>query len=74
MLIIADISFKNNVATSVSHIWRKQEIITKLVYHVSNINFIEAKLFAIRCGINHAMQLQDISHIIIITDTILAAK
>jgi len=59
MLIIVDMSFKNNVTISV--IWREQEIITKLVHHAFNVNFIKAKLFAIRCRINHAMQLQDIS-------------
>jgi len=72
MLIIVDMSFKNNVTISV--IWREQEIMTKLVHHVFNVNFIEVKLFAIRCRINHAIQLQDISHIIIITDTILSTK
>ena len=35
---------------------------------------MEAKLFAIRCGINHAMQLQNISCIIVIIDAIPAAK
>jgi len=74
MLIIADTSFKNNIITSVSHIWREQEIIAKLVHHASNVSSTEAKIFTIRCRINHAMQLQDISHIIIITDAILAAK
>jgi len=35
---------------------------------------MKAKLFAIRYGNNYAMQLQDISHIIVVTDAISAAK
>jgi len=35
---------------------------------------MEAGLFAIRCGINHAMQLQDISYIIVVTDAISTVK
>jgi len=45
-----------------------------MVYYTTNVNSMEAKLFTIRCGINHAIQLQDISHIIVVTDTIPAAK
>lgn len=74
VLIIADASFKNNITTSVSHIWRGQEIIAKLVHHTSNVSSTEAKIFTIRCGINYAMKLQDISCIIVITDAIPAAK
>ena len=70
MLIISDTSIKNNVATLVSYIYRDQEIIAKSVYHIMNITSIEAKLFTIRYRINHAIYLQDITCIIIITDTI----
>ena len=73
VFIIADVSIINNVATSVSYIQRERDIIVKIVYHATNVNFIEAKLF-IRYGINHAMQLQDISCIISVTDAISAAK
>jgi len=74
IFIIADVSIINNVATSVSHIQREQDIIVKIVYYATNVNFIEAKLFTIRYGINYAMQLQDISCIIFVTDAISAAK
>ena len=62
------------MATSISHIWRKQEIIAKSIHHVINITSIKAKLFAMRCGINCATQLQDIAHNIVITDAIPATK
>jgi len=35
---------------------------------------MKAELFTIRYRINHAMQLQDISHIIVIIDTISLTK
>jgi len=74
MLIIADASIKNKVATLVSHIYRGQEIIAKFIYYTMNVTSIEAKLFAIRYGINCVVQLQDIAHIIVITDVISATK
>ena len=45
-----------------------------MTHHVTNVNFTEAELFAIRYGINHTIYLLDINHIIIITDTIPAAR
>jgi len=39
-----------------------------------NITSTEAELFSIRCGINQAVKLPNISQIIIITDIILAAR
>jgi len=69
-----DASVKNNIAISVSYIHRDQEIIAKSVHHIINITSTGAKLFAIRYRINHAIHLQDVAHIIIITDTILATR
>ena len=74
MFLIADMSIINNVATSISYIQREQDIIFKIVHHTTNINSIKAKLFVIRYRINYTMQLQDISHIIVVTDIIPAAK
>jgi len=33
-----------------------------------NITITEAELFAIRCGINQAVEMASINHIIVITD------
>ena len=74
MFIIVNTSIINNVITSESHIQRKQDIIAKIIHHITNINSIEAELFAIRYGINYSIQLQDISHIIVVTDAIPTAK
>ena len=53
-LIITNTSVKNNVATSIAHVYIHDKPVIKTLYHVVNINSIEAKLFAIRCGINQA--------------------
>ena len=74
MLIILDVSVKNNIATSFSHIYRGQEIIAKSIHYTINITFIGAELFTIKYRINYAIYLQDVACIIIITDTIPATK
>ena len=48
--------------------------ITKTLYHVVYITSTEAELFTIRCSINQASNCNDISKIIIITDSIHVAK
>jgi len=53
VFIVIDASVKNNVATSILHICRGQEIIAKTVYYVMNMTFSKAELFAIRYGINY---------------------
>jgi len=57
ILIIIDVSVKNKVATLISHIYRDQEIIAKTVHHTMNVKPTEVKLFAIKCRINHTVQL-----------------
>ena len=74
MFIITNASIRNNITISITYIQRKQKVITKLAHHATNVNFMKAELFTIRYRINHAMQLQDISHIIVIIDTISLTK
>jgi len=57
VLIITDTSIKNNVAILISHIHRGQEIITKSVYHATNVNSTEAELFTIKYEINHTTHI-----------------
>ena len=51
-LVIMDASIKNNITTSIFHIHIRDQPITKTLYHAVNVTSTEAKLFAIRCGIN----------------------
>jgi len=45
-----------------------------MVHHAAFITSTEAKLFAIRCGINQACSIENISKIIVVTNSIHAAR
>jgi len=55
---------------SIVHIHSYLNSIKKTLHHAVSITFTEAELFAIRCGINQAIQIPEASHIIVITDSI----
>jgi len=73
-LIIMDTSVENNIAISISHIHIHNRPVTKTLHHTVNVMSTEAKLFTIKCDINKATNRNNISKIIIITDSIHAAK
>ena len=73
-LVVMDTSIKNQVATLIMHIHHQDCPIVKTIHYTINVTSIEAKLFAIRCSINQATQLQEIKKIIIITDSIHSAN
>jgi len=74
VIIIADTSIRNNIATSVSYIFSWYGNLSKIIYHAFNITLTEAKLIAIRCGINRPIQVSNVNKIIVIMDTIHATK
>ena len=69
-IVVSDASIKNNIATSIAHIHMVDKPLTKIVHHAVNITSTEAELFAIRCGINQTLRFNNISKIIVITDSI----
>jgi len=73
-LVITNASIKNNITTSISHIYVHNKPVTKTLHHAVNIMSTEAELFAIRYSINQATLHSDISKIIVITDSIDAAR
>ena len=73
-IIVSDITIKNQVATLIAHIHIHNNPVIKTIYHVVNVTFTKAKLFAIRCGINQVTQLVNINCIIIIIDSLYVAK
>jgi len=73
-IIALDASIKNLVAMSIAHIHTYDKLIIKTIYHAVNVTSTEAELFAIRCGINQSSCLNNISKIIIITDSIHPVK
>ena len=52
ILVIADAGVRNNITTSVTHIYRGHSIIKRTCHQAMNILPTEAELFAIRYGIN----------------------
>ena len=74
VVIISDISIKNSVAFSISHIHFFNNLLKRMLHYTVNIMPMEAELFTIRCGINQAVQIQHTSYIIVITDEIYAVK
>ena len=73
-IVILDASIKNKVSMSITHIYVHNFPVVKTIYHTINITFTEAELFAIKCGLNQAIQLTNIEYIFVITNSIHAAK
>jgi len=73
-LVITDAGVKNNVTTSISYIHIYNKLIIKTLHYASNITSTEAELFAIRCKINQATNSENISRIIVITDSLHTRK
>jgi len=69
-----DTGIKNNVATSISHIHIHINPVIKTLHYAVNVMSTEAELFAIRCGINQATSHNGVSKIIVVTNSIHAAK
>jgi len=73
-LVITDTSIKNDIAMSILHIHSANHPLTKTVHHALFMTSTEAELFTIRCGINQACSIDNISKIIVVTDSIHMAK
>jgi len=71
IVVISDISVKNSVTTSISHVHYGSIIQAKTIHYAINVTSTEAELFAVRCSIN---QVHDVIHIIIITNAIHLAR
>ena len=67
-------SIKNQVATFIAHVHIHNSSVIKIIYYTINITSTKAELFAIRCGLNQAIQLSNIECIVVITYSIHVAK
>ena len=74
VVIVSNASIKNNIAMSIAYVHSFNSLLKKTLYHAINVTTTEAELFAIRCGINQAIQIPGTSHIIIITDALHMAQ
>ena len=73
-IIASDACIKNNVATSIAHIHTHDKPLIKTIHHAVNVTSMEVELFTIRCGINQVMCIDNISKIIVVTDSIYVVK
>ena len=73
-LVITDTSIKKDIATSILHTHSFNRPITKTVHYASFVTSMEAELFAIRCSINQASTIDNVSKIVVITDSIHVAR
>ena len=73
-IVVSNASIKNDIATSILYIHICDQPLVKTVHHVAFVTSTEAELFAIRCGINQACNKKNISKVIVITNSIHAAK
>jgi len=73
-IIVSDVSIKNNVATSIAHIHAFDKPLMKTIHHAIHVTSTEVELFAIRCSINQSLSVNNISKIVVITNSIHMVK
>ena len=73
-IIASNANIKNNVATSILYTHMNNRLIIKTIHYVVHITNTEAELFAIKCGINQASNFDNMFKIIVITNSIHAAR
>ena len=61
MIVVIDISIKNQVAMLIAHIYSKNNPIIKTIHHIVNIMFTKAEIFAIRCDINQVTHFLNVN-------------
>jgi len=74
VIVMLDASIKNQVTIFIAYIHIHNTSSIKTIHYTINVTFTKAKLFAIRCGLNQTIQLTNIEYIIVIIDSIHAAK
>ena len=69
-----DASIKNNIAMSILHTHIPNRPLSRMIHHSAFVTSTEAELFAIRYSINQALLVDNISKIIVVTDSIHVAR
>ena len=73
-IVISDASIKNDIATSISHVHIANQPLIKMLHHAVLVTTTEVELFIIRYSMNQASSKNNISKIVIVTDSIHMAK
>jgi len=69
-IVVTDASIKNDIATSISHMHIANSLLIKTLHYAVFVMSTEAELFVIRCSINQAYTKENVSKIIVVTDSI----
>jgi len=73
-IIVSNTSIKNNVAISILYMHIYNKLLTKTIHYAVHVTSTEAELFVIRCSINQATNFDNMSKIIIVTNSIYVAR
>ena len=73
-IIVSDASIRNNIAISIAHIYVFDKPLMKTIHHAIHVTSTEVELFAIRCGINQSLSVNNLSKIVVITNSIHVVK
>ena len=74
VIVVTDASIKNDIVTSISYIHLVDHPLTKTVHHAVFVTSTEAELFTIRHSINQACTKENVLKIVVVSDSIYAAK
>ena len=61
IVVVSDMSIKNQVATLIAHVHIYDSLVIKIIYHAINVMSTEFELFTIRYGTNQATYLTNIN-------------
>ena len=73
-IVTLDVSIKNDITTSISHTHTSNQPLIKTIHHAAFVTSTEAEMFAIKYSINQATAKSNVSKIVVITNSIHAAK
>ena len=73
-IVASDANIKNNITTLISHTHISNQPLVKTIHHAAFVTSTEAEMFTIRYSINQATAKPNISKIVVITNSIHAAK
>ena len=73
-IVASDASINNDITTLISHTHISNQPLIKTIHHAVFVTSTKAEMFAIRCSINQATAKSNVSKIVVITDSIHAAK
>ena len=73
-IIVSNVSIKNNVAISILYMHINNKTLIKTIHHTVHVISTKAELVAIRYGVNQTTKFNNMSKIIVVTNSIHATR